>query len=479
MTDFKSLNPKNVFKYFFDICSIPHSSGDMEKISDYCMVFAKKHNLKAIKDDACNVIIYKDATKGYENSESIILQGHLDMVCQKTDDITFDFSKDPLKLKIEGDFLSADNTTLGGDNGIAVAMIMAILESDDIPHPPIEAVFTTDEEIGMIGATKLNFDLIKSKKMINLDSEEEDTVTVSCAGGSDFVVNIPLVFETKKGKELTLTLMGLKGGHSGIEIDKGRVNSNILMGRVLNHMMSCGFELISINGGDKANAITNRTIAKLLVNDSEKFKTELEALLKTIKKEISERESSFDYNIEISKETEANVISYDISKNIIRNLVCAPNGVVEMSAEIKGLVETSLNLGILKTENGIMTFHFALRSNKNSALSALEEKLFAFFSNVNCNIETFGHYPPWEFKEKSKLQEIYKETYRELFGTAPKVEAIHAGLECGVFSSAKDGMDCIAIGPSLYDVHTVNEKLSISSTERIFSLLLKILEKNR
>ena len=480
MSDLSSLNPKNVFKYFFDICSIPHSSGDMEKISDYCMDFAKKHNLKAIKDDACNVIIYKDASNGYENSESIILQGHLDMVCQKTDDCNIDFSKDGLKLLVDGDFLTAQNTTLGGDNGIAVAMIMAILASDDIPHPPIEAVFTTDEEIGMIGATKLDFNLIKSQKMINLDAEEDDTVTVSCAGGSDFVVDVPLDYETKNGTELTITLKGLKGGHSGVEIDKGRVNANILMGRVLNNISnSHNIELISISGGDKANAITNKCVAKLLVDDANTLKSNLTATLEIIKNEIKERESGFDFEISISEECEKSVVSKNIAEKIIRNLVCAPNGIIEMSAEIEGLVETSLNLGILKTENNVMTFHFALRSNKKSALIALEEKLLAFWSNSKCEIKTFGHYPPWEFKENSKLQEIYIDTYRELFGTEPKVEAIHAGLECGVFSSAKNGMDCIAIGPALYDVHTVNEKLSISSTERIFELLLKILKKSK
>ena len=475
-----SLEPKRVFKYFEEISAIPRGSGNMEGIAEYCINFAKKHSLKAVKDNANNVIIYKNASEGYENADPVILQGHLDIVCQKTEDTNIDFLKDGLEIYRDGNFVKAKGTTLGADNGIAVAMVLAILEDNSLPHPAIEAIFTTDEEIGMIGAGKLDFSLISAKKMINLDAEEDDTVTVSCAGGSDFEVNIPLESEINKGTEIAITLGGLKGGHSGVEINSGRVNSNILAGRFLNHMQNItNFGIISINGGDKANAIPNCTVIKLCTDNPESFEETAKGYLEIIKNEISAREPNFSFKTDVSPNKDCLVINPDLTEKIISALVSAPNGVMEMSAEIEGLVETSINLGILETNENEVVMHFALRSNKSSALYALEEKLTAFFKSVPCKINTFGHYPPWEFKSDSVLRELYKETYTELFDTEPKVEAIHAGLECGLFSSHIEGLDCIAIGPQLFDVHTVNEKLSISSVERIFNLLLKILEKSR
>ncbi len=478
MSKLKGLKPEKVFKYFEEICSIPHGSGDMERISDYCLDFAKKHNLKAIKDEENNVIIFKDASKGYENSEPIILQGHLDMVCQKTEDCTIDFETDGLDLTVEGDFLSANGTTLGGDNGIAVAFILAILASDEYAHPPIEAVFTTDEEIGMIGAMALCTDSLRAKRMINLDSEEDDTVTVSCAGGSDFKATLNVKREKAVGKEVVIALGGLLGGHSGVEIDKGRVNASVLMGRVLNYLNSvCDFEVVEITGGDKSNAIPNKTTVKLVTSD-ETLEIKAKEYLEIIKQEIKSREKDFDFAVEIkTEEKECFVIDKASKDALVYTLVCVPNGIVEMSKEIDGLVETSLNLGILKTSDNAINFGFALRSNKQSALDFLKQKLSLFFSFGNFEIETSGDYPPWEFVENSQLQEIYKTSYKEQIGMAPKVEAIHAGLECGVFASKIKNLDCISIGPALFDVHTANEKLSISSTERIFNLVLKILEK--
>lgn len=277
----ENLKPQRVFKYFEEICSIPHGSGDMDKIADYCVEFAKSHALEYKRDGANNVVIYKNATAGYENAEPVILQGHLDMVCQKLEDRNIDFSADGLDIFIDGDFVKARGTTLGADNGIAVAMVLAILESNEYRHPRIEAVFTTDEEIGMVGATKLDMSLLSAKKMINIDSEEEKVVTVSCAGGSDFKVSLPINRVKKSGTEATVILKGLKGGHSGIEIDKGRVNANMLAGRFLNSLAKAVyFEIISIDGGDKGNAIPNLCKMRLCVNDVEKFVNEAEKSLK-------------------------------------------------------------------------------------------------------------------------------------------------------------------------------------------------------
>ena len=475
MQNIENLEPKSVFGYFKEISETPHGSGDMEKISEYCMEFAKKHSLKALRDDANNVIIYKPASKGYEGAEPIILQGHLDMVCQKDGSTNIDFEKDGLELYIDGDYLKAKGTTLGADNGIAVAMILSILERDDIAHPPIEAVFTTDEEIGMVGALQLSMDNLKSKRMINIDSEDAEVVTVSCAGGSDFKMTVPLEREKVSGKCIEITVKGLKGGHSGVEINSGRVNANMLMGRILGELRkNCAFSVISIDGGDKGNAIPLEATAKIVTDNENAIKI-IEEYADVIKEEIFAREENFALNIN-NAEGEYEVIKNPDTDKVINLLLCAPNGVMEMSAEIKGLVETSLNLGIVKTDKDSLFLHFALRSNKNSALESLEDRLFAYASVVECEIETSGHYPPWEYNSKSQLQEIYKEKYCEKFGTKPRIEAIHAGLECGVFASQIDGFDCISIGPRMYDIHTTKERLSITSTKEIYEIIIQTLK---
>lgn len=478
MYNFDTLNASRVFYYFKQISDVPRGSGNCGGMARFCRNFAVNHNLKFIKDDADNVIIFKDGTKGYENSEPVILQGHTDMVCQKTENATTDFINRGIELFVDGDFLKAKETTLGADNGIAVAMIFAILESTDIPHPPIEAVFTSDEEIGLIGAGKLDMSLLSSERMINLDSEEDDTVTVSCAGGCRFSAEAPVFFEEIAGTKITVTLKGLKGGHSGVEINNNRVNADTLAGRFLNHIKACvDFDIININGGDKDNAIPNKCVIEFCVNDADLFIKNAEEYLNIIKAEIADREDGFCFTIDEGENASYNVLNDEIINKLIFVLTCVPNGVLEMSADIAGLVQTSLNLGILKTENNTISLHFGLRSNKKSGLSALIEKLQAFFDSVNWENTTNGHYPPWEYKADSELREIYKEVYTGYFRKEPKVEAIHAGLECGVFADAIENIDCISIGPALYDVHTVNEKLSISSTENVYNILLKILEK--
>lgn len=478
MSELSSLKPERVFKYFEEISHIPHGSENMTAIANYCVDFAEKHSLNVIKDGANNVIIYKPASAGYENSEPVILQGHLDMVCQKDENTQIDFLKDGLELFVDGDFVKAKGTTLGADNGIAVAMILAILESDTIPHPPIEAVFTTDEEIGMVGALALDMSLLKGKRMINLDAEEDDTLTVSCAGGSDFRMVIPIKRKTVHGSKVIVTLKGLLGGHSGVEIDKNRANADILAGRFLNYMKSvCDFEIISIDGGDKGNAIPNNCTMILCTATPDVFMNSAINYLDVLHNEIGDREPGFIDNICVCEESEYDIIESEIKDKLIFTLLCVPDGIAQMSAEIKGLVESSSNLGILKTEDDKIILHFTLRSNKKSALQFLEDRLSAFSSCIPCETECSGHYPPWEFKENSGLQKLFKECYTEKYGSEPKVEAIHAGLECGVFSSAIDGLDCIAMGPQLFDVHTAKERLSISSLENTFNLLLEILKR--
>ena len=463
-----------MWKYFYSLTKIPRGSGDMEKVSDYIVNFAKEHNLKFIQDEAKNVIVFKDATKGYEDKAPVILQGHLDMVCQKEDGKEIDFKKDGLSVYIDNGYVTADGTTLGADNGIAVSMMMAILEDQKISHPPIEAVFTTDEEIGMLGAVKLPFHKLKGKRMINIDSEDESVVTVSCAGGSDFGIEVPLERETLKGNTLKLTVKGLKGGHSGVEINSGRENANALMARILNHLSEISdFKIISVSGGDKGNAIPRVSEAEVLV--SKDVEKELLEYAEIIKKEISSHEEGFAFEIENSGVLEREVIKTPDINSLIYLLLMAPTGVVSMSREIEGLVETSLNLGILKTEKDKMILHFALRSNKQTALDFLEDKLKVYAKCVPCEIKTFGHYPPWEYRENSSLEKLYIEKYTEKTGKDIRVEAIHAGLECGVFASKIKDFDCISVGPEMHDIHTPKERLSIESSENLYEVILSVL----
>lgn len=473
---YQNVNTERVFYYFNEICKIPHGSGDMQKIADYCVEFAKEHNLKYVCDGAKNVIIYKPSEK--YPSDTVILQGHLDMVCQKTQDTQIDFLKDGIEVFEQDGFLKAKITTLGADNGIAVAMILALLEDDTLKLPSIEAVFTTDEEIGMIGAKQLDTSLLNGKKMINIDSEDDSVLTVSCAGGSDFAVKLPLNRFNMNGTEIKVNFKGLKGGHSGIEIDKKRVNADTFAGRFLNHICkSMEFEIIAINGGDKANAIPNTCEMHLCVKNAKSFKTAAEDYFLVLKSEISGREPDFNPTVEILKSGSYSVLSKQNKENIIAILTTVPNGIIEMSAEIENLVETSLNLGILSTKENEILLQFALRSNKQSALGFLEEKLQSFFKLFDCETNISGQYPTWEFKENSVLQKLYCETYLEVTGENPTVEAIHAGLECAVFASGIKNLDCIAIGPTILDPHTVNERMSAHSANKIYNLLITVLQK--
>ena len=476
----ENIKPERVFYYFGNVCDVPHGSGDMSGIRRLLKNFAINHNLEYVTDDYDNVIIYKQGTKGYENSEPVILQGHTDMVCQKCDDYDIDFVERGIDAYVDGDFVKARGTTLGADNGIAVAMILAILEDDTISHPPIEAVFTTDEEIGMIGANNLDMSLLKGKRMINIDSEDGDIITVSCAGGSDIIATIPTDRVDAEGDVIKITLKGLIGGHSGIEINSNRVNADILMGRVLNHLRN--EQKISVNsvcGGARTNAIPNYCEAVLVAHDGIALKEIAEEYLEVIKAEISDREKDFSYCVASDGKDTCRSLSDKVSETLINVLATAPNGVLDMSASVEGLVETSLNLGILETTDDTINLRFSLRSNKASALKALEEKIVAFLNMQNVESVVYGKYLPWEYNESSVLRETYKRIYTEQMGEEPKVEAIHAGLECGVFAAAIDDFDCISIGPFLYDVHTVKERLSISSTEIVYKFILKLLEELR
>ena len=465
----ENVNPKAVMRYFENICAIPHGSGNTDAISDYFIKEAEKLGLWAIKDEHNNVVIKKAASKGYENHPTVILQAHLDMVCEKEAGCNIDFLKDSISIKADGDFISACGTTLGGDDGIGVAMIMAVLEDDTLKHPSIEAVFTSDEETGMFGAAGLNPKLISGRRMINIDSEQEGVFTVSCAGGARAEIKIPFKREALSSPLYELNLCGLKGGHSGVEIDKGRYNSNVLMGKFLSSF--CGdFRIADIFGGTKDNAIPAKTVCLVsteldITSLAESFvsanKTAEEPNLKIDVRKITGRHTAF---------------TPRDSRKIAEFLSSVKNGVQAFSQDIEGLVETSLNLGCLKTEGSEINAVFSVRSSVNTAKENLLEDLKKCALAFGGNITVGGHYPAWEYKKDSYLRDVMVEQYEALSGKKPIVEAIHAGLECGLFSEKLSGLDAVSFGPDMFDIHTPSERLSISSVVRSYAFLLKVLE---
>lgn len=480
MLDLSSFNlssiEEKVFQYFGEISAIPRGSGNRKMIANYCENFAKNLKLKYIRDDDNNVVIFKDGINGGENAEPIILQGHLDMVCQATEDRKINFLKDGLEIYRDGDFIKAKGTTLGADNGIAVAYIMAILASNDIKHPPIEAVFTADEEIGLLGAGALDCSVLRGKRMLNLDSETDDVLTISCAGGQDVVLNIPVVKSKKEGTRLLLSIKGLLGGHSGVEIDKGRTNANVLMGKILSFLdENCEFDIISVNGGKKPNAIPDSCTAEICTTNVELILHWLSNAETLFLSKIKNTEPDFCFEIKKGENNEYFCFKNNTKNNLIYLLSNVPDGVIKMSEDIEGLVETSLNLGILSTDNEIITVHYALRSNKEAELHALTEKVLTISKKIKAQSDVFGFYPPWEYNPNSTLRELYKTCFNEVFKKQIRIEAIHAGLECGVFANKIKGLDCISVGPNLFDVHTPNERLDILSAVKTFRLLLKVL----
>ena len=481
MSILEGLKPKRVFHYFEKITQIPHGSENTKQISDYLVDFAATHGLSYIQDESNNVIIRKEASAGYEHSIGVILQGHCDMVCEKTAGSDHDFKHDPLKLEVDGDFISAKDTTLGGDDGIAVAYMLAILEDDSISHPPLECVFTTDEEIGLLGANALDASLLKGKRMINLDSEEEGSIWTSCAGGMRSDCEIPVTREKVHGTSYEVVIDGLLGGHSGSEIDKNRANSNILLGRFLFGLSQrMNYSLIEAEGGSKDNAIPRISSAMLLIDEKESellnsFASQLELQLK---KEYENTDDGIYITLSKGKEADYHALSQISREKLTFYLMNVPNGIQKMSGSIEGLVETSCNLGIFHMfkEDDNLLGSLSVRSSVESAKDALSDRLCYLTEFLGGTYSTRGSYPAWEYREDSLLRDIMVKVYEDMYQKKPQVVAIHAGLECGLFYGRIDGLDCTSIGPDLTDVHTTEEKMSISSAARVYEYLLNVLK---
>lgn len=470
------LEPASVFGYFEEICSIPHGSRNTRQISDYLVEFAGKHDLRYIQDDADNVIIFGDATPGYEDHPPIILQGHMDMVCEQDADCTIDMAKEGLDVTHDGNVVFARGTTLGADNGIAVAMGMAILADKTIPHPPIELLITSDEEIGLLGAAAADLSELKGRALINLDSEGEGIFTVSCAGGCVATIGLPVDRHAVYGPCIRLVVDGLQSGHSGADIHRNRGNANKIMGefmsRIQKIMPLC---LTSLAGGAKDNVIPGSCQATLVAMgiNLERINGIAEALQAEVREQYDEPNATvqaFDVDA-----LGGNSLSTQSTAKVIELLCSAPNGVQSWSKDIAGLVQTSLNMGVVKLGDRL-NVTLSVRSSVNSEKRELLDQLKKLAEMFEADYAEDGAYPAWEFKKESRLRDVMVSTYRELFGRDAKVEAIHAGLECGLFTEKIPGLDCVSIGPQMHDIHTSRERLEIGSTQRTWEFLLAVLK---
>ncbi len=460
------LQPTRVFHYFEEICGIPHGSGDTAHISDYCVAFAKAHNLTCHQDALGNVIIKKPATVGYEDHPAVILQGHIDMVCEKAPDCPIDFATDGLDVDTDGDVVFAHGTTLGGDNGIAVAMAFAILEATDLPHPPLEVLLTVDEETGMYGAEGFDPAFLEGKMLINVDSEEEGVLTVSCAGGARAELTLPLTYVPNTAPCWRVEVGGLQGGHSGIEIDKGRLNANVVMAQFLQSIDCC---LVTIGGGLKDNAIPVSCTAIIACDSDPTAAAAAFAAAHRVDGDPA-------LTITVTPAAASTAMEAASSAAALTLLTTVPNGIQSMSADIDGLVQTSLNLGILATEGDTLRASFAVRSSVGAEKTALLAHLERLITSMGGSYASHGHYPAWEYRKESRLRDVMCAVWEQKYGEAPTIAAIHAGLECGLFCEKIPDLDAVSIGPNMWDVHTCRERLSVASTARVYAYLCDVLK---
>ena len=460
-----------VLEYFRLICSLPHGSGNTGLVSDMLCDFAASRNLRYIKDGLGNVIIFKNGTDGYETSPAVILQGHIDMVCVKDEGIDIDFKKDALSLLENENDIWANGTSLGGDDGVAVAYMLAVLDSDSVAHPPLECVFTVDEETGMYGAEALDMSVLSGKMLINLDSEEEGTMLVSCAGGIRLDAFFGFGRTADEKSALKISLSGLTGGHSGTEIDKNRPNAVFAVIGALKTLD--GIRLCEISGGSADNAIPTDCQAVIATENPQKAKEKIRQYFEFFKEQYPD-EKSVTVTVE---ETTANSSFSEADTSVFLSCMSEiPDGVISMSEDINGLVQTSLNLGIIRTdESGIYLGH-ALRSSVKNEKEALKVKVGSTYKKYGAAVTLHGDYPEWEFKKDSRLQRVIAGEYEKQSGKKMNITAIHAGLECGLFCQKRPGLDCVSLGPDIFDIHTSLERLSKKSAERVFELLLRVLE---
>lgn len=470
----KALAETNRMFYFFDeISKIPRCSYNEGKIADYLETFAKQRGLEYVRDGENNVVIKKSGTKGKEFEEAVLLQGHSDMVCVSAENVDFDFDTQAIQLLVDGDFLKADGTTLGGDDGIAVAMMLAILDDKDAVHPPIEALMTTGEEVGLLGAKAVDGSIFKATRLINIDSEEEGVFTASCAGGLRQHVKLPLSKENNSFKHCySLSVSGLLGGHSGMEIHKQRANAMKLLVRLISKV-DTPFAFIGANGGEAMNSIPKQAVFTLVTDAGI---AEFSAAAEKIKSEFIGKEPSINFEVkELDNPSEC--YSTKDSKVLYNLLYALPHGVIAMSDQIEGLVETSVNMATITTSENEAVIECNHRSSMNEKIHAVAKRVTAIAELAGARTELGSEYPGWAYAEKSPLRDTLLEVYEKMYGKKAEVAALHAGLECGVLGESIGKLDMISMGCNLYDVHTPNEKMDIASATRTFDFLKAVLEK--
>ena len=485
----KNLEPDKVFEYFEEICSIPHGSRDTDKMTDYLVGFAKKFGLRRIRDDRGNVIIFKGAS-GTNVTEPVILQGHIDMVCEKEDGSDFDFLNDGLKLMIQDGFVTADGTTLGADDGIGVAYMLALLADDTVVHPPLECVFTVDEEIGMLGAEVLDMSVLNGKKMLNIDSEVEGNFVVSCAGGAIAMPSFPIIRRGAQGERCKIVISGLIGGHSGVEVQMGRANSNVLMASLLKELLYLddSLRIVAVDGGFKDNAFPIKTTAVIVTKNAGLIKDEIDTVFGNIISDYSETDPDIKISFErIATGSEEYEALTDVQKaypldemnnlSFIMAFESLPNGIQAMCPDDTSQVQTSLNLGILNTSDDKIDLSYCVRSSVNSDKEKLLQDIEDITRSAGGEMSVEGVYPGWAYDPDSELTKIMCDTYKEMYGKEAVIEMIHAGVECGFFADRIEGLETISFGPNIYDIHTFREKLDIESTKRVWNYIIEVLKK--
>ena len=477
----ENCKPADVFGYFETICGIPHGSWNEKALSDHIKSWAEGLGLEVHQDAIYNLIIKKSGTTGYENVPAIILQAHIDMVCEKNNDVEFDFENQGLNIYIDGDFVKARGTTLGGDNGVAVAMIMAVLADSAAVHPPLEVVLTTVEEVGMDGALAIDASLLTAKTMLNIDNSDEGIFITGCAGGAKIKTHLPIQkMDLPSGEHCAFTVFvgGLQGGHSGIDIHLERGNSNKLLGRALSEIQ-VPFYIADITGGSKDNAIPREAGAKIFVNSehADALAMELAAIEYAIKKELKTADGGVFVRLDKENCVGEKVFDAETQSKTIAMLMLMPSGVQHMSADMPGLVEASNNLGVVRIVNNNVVFTCAVRSSVESRKWAVFNKIKMLGEVLGAKVVITGNYPGWEYSPKSPIRDMFVDVWTNKFGQPPKVMAVHAGLECGVFASKIPGLDMISFGPDMFGLHTPDERVSISSVERCHEFFKEVLKR--
>jgi dipeptidase D len=478
--EFDKLKSKKVFEFFYELNAVPRPSKKEEKVSNFLKKFAEDRKLEVVQDKAWNIIVKKEGTGSLKNAPTVILQGHMDMVTEKKPGSKHNFDTDPIEMEVSGDILKAKGTTLGADNGLGASMILAILDDDKIEHPPLECLFTSDEETGMTGAHALDVSQFTGKILLNLDTEEEGKFYLSCAGGNVNLVTIPVSFSDTKGLAVDFEVSGLLGGHSGLMIGEGRANANKIVGRFLGYLEQAGlkFNIISVEGGNKNNAITREAKAELVIDagDLDKVDEIAKSLQEALKTEYTPQDKDVKVKLSKKKDGTFKAMSAEDSARVTNALALIPYGPLYYSKIMEDLVQTSSNIGVLATTKDAVTLESTIRSSVKTQQEEIIAEIDALAKLLDAKVDNNSFYPAWPLNTDSKIKDLCIKVWKKDFKEEPEIVAIHAGLECGILKEKMPDIDAISFGPNIEGAHTTEEQASISSTERTWEFLLDLLK---